>query len=327
MSKKDIKDSITSERGKICKLSGDRLPDDTSLFDVHRLVHRAEGGTYTDENTIVTTPVAHMKEHGIYRERSPWYEKLKEIMDARSQTMNLQQKINNQFLAIQRGTDTMDPATEAMLNAALVPVAERLNQIDKDLVKHLKVSDDPLAKIVMAVGGVGPVTAASLLTYIDLEKADSPSSLWAYCGYDKASHERYTKGTAGGGNKTLRTVLYNWAVSMEKNVNQPYRPIYEATKARLSVSDKITKSRNTKGQLIECAWKDAKPCHRRGSAMRVAIKHFLADYWMIGRIASGLPTRTLYVEQHMGHDGIIKPADRGWDMAAAEAAGKKNSLL
>jgi len=309
----DIKKLVEKHQKRLCALSGETLPDDYSLVDTHRKQHKAQGGTYTEENTIVATPRAHMAEHGTLRDREDWLEQLKSLMDDRSQVMKLIFKINNQLLAGERRTDHLSEDTEAMLNEALVLPEKRLTRIDSAITKHLKAPDrSVLVDSLMGVRGVGPVTAAGLLVYIDLEKADSPSALWKYCGLHCASHQRYEKGVAGGGNKTLRTILYKWALCMEKDVKNPYRVVYEQDKARREVSDKLVKSYNTQGKLVEVAWKDTKPSHRRGAAIRVAEKHFLADFWMVGRELLGLPTRTLYVEQILNHDGIIKPAERGW---------------
>jgi hypothetical protein len=59
-------------------------------------------------------------------------------------------------------------------------------------------------------------------------------------------------------------------------------------------------------------WKDTKPCHRHGAAIRKLIKHLLADFWFVWRNLEGLPTRPLYVEEYLGHTGIIRPEERGW---------------
>jgi hypothetical protein len=59
-------------------------------------------------------------------------------------------------------------------------------------------------------------------------------------------------------------------------------------------------------------WKDTKPCHRHGAAIRKMIKHFLADLWFVWRETENLPTTPLYVESVLGHTGIIKPEERGW---------------
>ena len=171
--------------------------------------------------------------------------------------------------------------------------------------------EDPLVAAALDIDGVGPMTVAYLAAYVDLEKAQYPSSVWAYVGYDKASHERYTKGTASGGNKTLRTALFRTADSMVKT-RGAYREVYDKRKDRQSFSENIVKSRNTQGKLVEVAWKDTKPCHRHGDAMRVMMKHFLRDYWLVGRKIQGLPTQHMYVEEYLGHTTIIPPEARGW---------------
>jgi hypothetical protein len=313
MSKVAIKEAILPKQNKRCALSGVKLPDNPSLMDTDRIIERFNGGTYTDlSNVRIVDPRAHMERHGILREREEWLEHLKALMDDRIQTMKLDMKINNQRLAYERRTDHMRPETDAFLIEAKKPVDARLKVIDRAIAKHLKASTDPFVIRLMDVRGVGPVTAAGMLVYVDLAKADSASAVWKYVGLHAASHERYTKGEAGGGNKTLRTILYNTACTMMKDKTSPYRLVYDRTKDKLAASKKIVKSRNTQGQLVEVAWKDAKPSHRHGAALRAIIKHFLADYWFVGREMAGLPTRSLYVEGQLGHSGIIKPDERGW---------------
>jgi hypothetical protein len=312
MSKDDMKEVIGEKQNGFCAISQAPLMDAPELNDTDRIQERFNGGTYTEENTRIVLPRAHMERHGILRDREQWHEVLKSLLDDRAQTMRLLMKINNQLLAYQRRTDHMNAETEAFLNASLEPVNARLKEIDKRIVKHMKVTEDALILSALGVEGVGQITVAGLTVYIDLQKADSPSALWSYVGLHKASHERYTKGEAGGGNKTLRTMLWNMANSMMKNRDCPYRIVYDQTKMRLSLSEKIVKTRNTQGMLVECAWKDTKPSHRHGAALRAMVKHFLADYWMVGRSLQGLSTRTLYVEEKLGHTGIIRPEERGW---------------
>ena len=314
MSKEIIKATQSAKQGGKTR-KGSKIPSDYSLVDTHRKLHKAEGGTYDDlDNVEILTPREHMEEHGNLRIRNEWETKLKAHMDDRSQALKLQLKINNQILAYSRGTDDPNEETVERLEAMLVAPTQWLRDIDKAVVKHLKTSTDPLVKCMLAVPGVGPVTTAALLVYVDLEKAASPSALWKYVGLHCASGDRYVKGEAGGGNKTLRTVLWNTACSMMKQADNPYRAVYDKTKAKYAESDRIVKSRNTQGKLVEVAWKDAKPSHRHGAALRAIIKHFLADFWMMGRRARGLPERTIYAEQILRHDGIIKPESRGWKL-------------
>ena len=301
------------EKAQRCAITGVRLDADPSLLDVDRVIEKFRGGQYTLGNTRVLTPRAHMERHGILREREHWLEDLKSMMDDRQQTMKVVMKINNQLLAYQRQVDHAREATATFLQETLESAQKRLRQIDSEVTKHMKSATDPLVTAAMNVPSVGPITVAGLQTYVDLEKARSASAMWSYIGIDKASHDRYTKGTAGGGNKTLRTIVWNTANSMTKNRQCPYREVYDRTKDRLAASEKITKSRNTQGKLIECAWKDTKPCHRHGAALRAVMKHFLADYWFVGRELAGLDTRPLYVQEQLGHTGIISPRERGWD--------------
>ncbi len=296
-----------------CAITGSLLPSDPALVDVDRILERFQGGTYTPDNIRVLTPRAHMERHGILREREEWMEELKSIMDDRAQTMKVVMKLNNQILAYKRQVDHARESTEAFLNDTLELAQKRLRKIDAEAKKHIKASNDPLVKSAMGVPGVGPITVAGLQVYVDLEKARSASAMWSYIGIDKPSHDRYTKGEAGGGNKTLRTMVWNMANSMTKNRACPYRVIYDQVKDRLSVSEKMVKTRNTQGHLVECAWKDTKPSHRHGAALRAVMKHFLADYWFVGRDLAGLDTRPLYVEEKLGHTGIVRPRERGWE--------------
>jgi hypothetical protein len=312
MSKTAMKTVIGPAQDNICELSGVPLTDNPSLLDADRIIERFKGGEYTVENTRVVTPRAHMARHGILRDRPEWMEQLKSIMDDRRQTMNLKQKMENQLLAYQRMTDEANPDTIEFLTDSLEPVKKRLAKIDRQVEKHMKASPDPLVIAAMGVKGVGAITLAGLSVYVDLEKAQSASALWKYVGIHAASHDRYTKGESGGGNKTLRTMLWNMANSMVKNRNCPYRDVYDRTKERLAVSEKVTQSRNTQGQLIECAWKETKPSHRHGAALRAVMKHFLADYWFVGRELHGLSTKPLYVESQLGHKSIIQPQERQW---------------
>jgi len=313
MPKTALKNEGIQRQNGLCALSGNPLPPDLSLVDTDRILEKFRGGTYTDiENVRIVDPRAHMERHGILRDRDEWLEEMKSIMDDRSQTMKLVMKINNQMLAYARQVDHQRESTAEFLQSTMDTCKKRLGKVDREVEKHLKQSPDPLAHAALGVVGVGPVTVAGLIAYVDLEKARSASSLWSYVGLHKASRDRYTKGEAGGGNKTLRTMLWNMANSMVKNRDCPYREVYDRTKVRLAASEKTVITRNTQGKEVEAAWKGTKPSHRHGAALRAVMKHFLAYYWFVGRSLAGLDTRPLYVQEQLGHTGIVQPEERGW---------------
>jgi len=313
MSKTALKQSIIEKQNRECALSKTTLPSDLSLVDTDRKIQKKDGGIYTLNNTRIVDPVAHMKRHGNYREREEQLDELKTVMDGRLQVMKLLNGTNNRILAMKRRTDSLDENTLEWLEEQAKDTKKRLSKIDRQVKKLVEKIEIPVAQSAIGVTGVGAITVANMLVYIDIEKANYASSLWSYVGLDKASHQRYKKGEAGGGNKTLRTALYTMATSMEKNRDCPYREVYDRHKERLSVSEKTTTTRNTQGQLVEgVKWKDVKPSHRRGSALRVIIKHFLADWWYVHRKTEGLPVTESYAVAKLGHHTWIMPEDRGW---------------
>jgi hypothetical protein len=291
------------------------LITDFPLTDVHRPKPKHHGGEYVKGNVVLIDPVEHMKEHGNYRERDAQLEKIKSLMDDRRQVMKLVMKIQNQLLAYARGVDIANASTNEFLQNQLDMVKAELKSREKNIEKEIKAyaKESDLVRATIGVKGTGPITVANLIAYIDIEKARHASSLWSYAGLHKASHERYTKGESGGGNKTLRTALYVWA-GVQIKQGGAYREIYDREKARLEVSEKITKSRNTQGKLIECAWKDTKKSHRHGAAIRKMIKSFLADYWFVARECYKLPTDALYAESMLGmNHKTVSPRERGWN--------------
>jgi hypothetical protein len=311
MSKVALKTKLRREQNGICSISASELAKETKLFDTDRIEPKAKGGIYTDENTRALDPVTHMKRHFIYRERTPELTQLKVLIDGREQIRKLMNSLNNRLLAAKRRTDEMDSVTEKWIKEQVKVTGSQLSKQDRRILKYIKGLDLPIVKSALQIKGLGAMTIAYMLVYVNIAKAEYASSLWKYVGFDKPSHERYSKGESGGGNKTLRTVLYTMADSMIKT-RAIYRDIYDSEKNKLENSEKITNSRNTQGKLIQCAWKDTKPCHRHGAAIRKMIKHFLADYWFVARTLEGLPTPDLYVAEKMGHTGIVKPIERGW---------------
>jgi len=310
--KKALKDKGNLLQKGTCALSGKELPEDPSLMDTDRIDPKANGGQYNDGNYRIVDPVAHMKRHGTYRSRTQELEMLKALVDGREQLMKSAYGANNRLLALKRGTDYLDKTTQEMLENQVQQAMKDLHKTERGIAKFVEKMENPMAKASIKIKGLGALTIAQLLVYIDIEKAKYASSLWAYCGYDKPSHERYTKNVAGGGNKTLRSTMYRMADSMIKS-RSVYRDIYDKEKQKLENSQLITKTRNTQGKLIEAMWKDTKPCHRHGAAMRKMIKHFLADFWYVWRTLEGLDTPQLYVQEKMGHTGIIQPEERGWE--------------
>lgn len=282
-----------------------------SLLDNHRKVHKKDGGTITKENIEVMKPVPHMQLHGTYKEREEALDKLKSMMDARGQMLKMRNAMSNRILAFERETDNIQKSTLDYLHKTLKECNSELGKMERKIEKHLRSMPHPIIHAALEIHGLGYLSIAQILCYVEIEKARYASSLWSYVGLDKPSHKRYTKNESGGGNKTLRTQLYAMAESFIKSRNV-YRDVYDNEKLKLEASENITTSRNTQGHLIECKWSETKPSHRHGAAIRKMIKHFLADFWYVWRTLEGLDTPMLYPEAKLGHKGIITPEERGW---------------
>jgi len=325
--KESIKQQVVEEKGNLCFYCGEPVDvNNCVLFDVHRGKQKVVGGTYDDiDNVNIAHPWCHMKEHGTLRTRTDELSKLKSMVDDREQVMKLRNKIANQLSAYQRKTDDLSDITRKFLEEELKRVntelSNRSNLVASTVKEYAK--HNSLISSALGVIGIGEMTVAYLTVYVDLNEDRHASSLWKYAGLHKASSKRYelddgddlSKGR--GGNKALRTALWNNAVSIEKNRKSPYRLVYDRTKDRLSVSDKLPTggSRNTNGILVKTVpWKDVKPCHRRGAALREVMKCMLADYWYVGRTLMGLPTNPVYAEAKLGKDGhkTVDPENRGW---------------
>ena len=312
--KEQLKELISKAQNGQCAISGTELPENKSLYDTDRKQPKAEGGIYTVKNTRLLNPIVHMIRHENYKKRDEKMEALKNIVDAKEQLIKLRNKINNQFLAYERNTDQMDNNIIDLLEKQEKETTSQVGKQERKIAKLIKeiAEIDPLTKAMINLRSVGENTAAYMLVYIDIEKARHPSSLWKYAGLHASSSQRYQKGVAGGGNKRLRSALWNMANSQMKQQGV-YREVYDNVKNRLSVSEKETKTRNTQGKEVVCKWKDTKPGHRHGAAIRAIMKHFLADYWYVARTLKGLETNPTYAEAQLGMSHkTIKPEERGW---------------
>jgi hypothetical protein len=314
----------------------------SSLQDLHRDTQRRDGGEYTPDNTETIDPVEHMKRHGNYKERDAAMDQLKMLFDGYKQIQKLRMKVNNQILAMDRGTDKLDEIDQEYINSVLTNIEEKEEAKGKLIAQWVKTNKTmPIVSAMLSVKGIGPVTVAACLTYLDIRKADHPSSFWSYAGYRCASYERYKdlpkdkwipihdKNTGepvldkkgkqrmshhNPGNQTLRNALYVSAGCFVKNADCEYRGVYDRRKAKTSQSEKLTQTRMPgKTGTVEKMWKDVKPGHRHGDAIRVMMKCFLADLWYVWRTLEGLPVNDLYVKEHLGHEsGIIDPEKMGW---------------
>lgn len=316
MSKEALKEATRERQDGRSFVSGEVLPEDTSLFDTHRPITKSEGGDYTPDNTKVVLPTEHQAIHdNLPRIDSPALVELRATMEDYRTCVKTRIKINNQKLASARRVDDLTPEIEEMFDGLMEVVEKSEAYFKKKGEKQVKEIEMPIVKAMMNIKGVGPIIAAEIITKIDIRLARSASSLWDYVGYAGPSKDRYQKGVKGGGNKHLRSVMYNLGSCLLRCANEDYTEIYHRRKAKTSASEKTVMHKNRRqDSLTETAWKDVNPGRRHNDALRVMVKHFLADLWFVWRTLEGLDTKPVYAEAQLGHRGIVRPFERGWEI-------------
>jgi len=312
MAKEALKEKMVERQNGVDPLSGEPLGAALSLVDTHRKRPRCDGGGYSDDNYIVTNPVPHLQEHGAWVDRDPALAGLKAVFDSRQVIIKRKVAMDNQLLAFKRGTDVITPEEVEALAAGSTALAAIKARKDKELRGLVKAMDNPHAKAIISVPATGEITAAACLVYLDPYKAKYPSSYVKYAGLHCAAKDRYRKNEAGGGNKSLRCILWNFANSQIK-LGGPYRVDYDRQKLRRANSNKMTMTNITgKTGAHERRWSEVSAGHRHGDALRKVMKLFLCHLWLVQRDIEGLPLVTPYPLDRLGHSTIISPEDRGW---------------
>ena len=186
--------------------------------------------------------------------------------------------------------------------ADLLKVEDRLYKEIGYLLKSFGVYTEFLEKI----KGCGPAMSAVIISELDVEKAQYPSSFWKYCGYDlgedgkgrskRKEHLVKKKYINKKGEEAERnSITYNPFIktklsgvlgpSFIKHANEPYSGIYYQYKHRLENHEK---------------YKDASKGHRHNMSIRYMMKRFLVDLHMAWRELEGFPPTEEYAKAKLG---------------------------
>lgn len=355
MAKDVVKEHAIERQEGLSIISGQKLPENLSHTDKHRNQPRIKGGKYTLENTVVMTPKEHLTYHGNFVDRNEMQKDLKKAVHSRHTFVSVKQKLLNQISAVERDVAEFEDDTIETLKEIIKVVSKEVAVRDKrllTLVKEIQKTDTPEGAIIRSaieIPGVGPNTIGQMNYWVDPSKCPHVSNLWAYFGLHCSAETRYDKkeptewkkkqieeakergenleASGWGGNKKGRTCLRQWAdVQIKMGERSPYRPLYDQYKHRLENSSKITRTRvgSNPVRYEEKAWKDVAPIHRHEASIRFMIKHFLADYWYVSRLAYGLPVahptedeyKCFAEERLSGLHKTVLPWERGWDKEA-----------
>ncbi len=179
------------------------------------------------------------------------------------------------------------------------------------------------------IKGVGKENIGKVIGLIDIEKADTISSLWKFAGYavDPDGHApRRVKGKKLEYNARLRTMCWRMASSLLRAKGSYYK-YYLAQKELLEIrkknegfsivpASKLPRKKIAKrGSDGEVQIKDKREeslhviseGHIHNMALRKMIKLFLSHLWLVWREEAGLPLTKPYAIDRMKHNSFIPP--------------------
>ena len=191
------------------------------------------------------------------------------------------------------------------------------------------------------VRGVGPSLTARLLARLDIERAPTPSSFWAYCGLATVAAELYQCSRCGyelslpagrhlrEGHRVPNTGLacagtLTLAADGVRRVAQP-RPsrgesaAYDREAKKLCYLIGISFVRQGESyrryyteqrSRLDASKPDWIPRRRHLTALRMTEKLFLAHLWLVWRERLGLPITAPYADGNEGGGSTPRP----WDM-------------
>lgn len=245
-------------------------------------------------------------------------------------------KCNDNRLGVKADGDEIND-TKATRRAINVEDAEMIKAMSDELRRQESECEKKMMKVLKrfpiytewlsGVKGVGAVSAAWIISEIDIYRAENVSKIWQFCGLNSGMKEgkrrvenkdgtfshvpsgemirgdKLTPGFVAPFNKRLRVALLGvMCDGFIKQQNEYAMRCYYPYKHRLENSDNtVMEIRKAGSKAQAVAWKDAKKAHRHRAAMRFMLKQFLVDLYVQWRTLEGLPVRAPYHEEKLGH--------------------------
>ena len=202
--------------------------------------------------------------------------------------------MKNRLAAIERGVDDATPRAKRYLERWHKRLMEDERVATDDITEFTE--DEPIIEIMCNVKGVGKVLAAQVVAMVNIETADTVSSLWAYAGMSviDGKADRPRKGVKMVGNKQLKKICYLVGTSFLKS-KSPYAEVYYSAK-----------------EYYEINRPEWTKMHRHYASIRKMVKLWLSHLWVTWRKQKGLPVSQPYAIGVLGHGHYISPQEYGW---------------
>jgi len=261
---------------------------------------------------------------------------LRALVDVRQMLQKSRVAFGNRTAAIERGSDNAEPETHALL----ARWEERFQQLEDAANEDISfvIGDNPLVESMIQVKGVGQILAAKIIALVDIQKADTVSSLWSYAGYGLSEYWM-----DGDGSVKAPKSGWQWKKTSEDKKEKVFveadqepgwklvvvrdravegwvLPYNRRLKTSLYVlAGSFLKSNSPYRAIYDDAkayYQEARPdwtkAHRHNAALRKMMKVWLSHLWEVWRKMEGLPTREIYVQEKLGHTHVLRPEQFGW---------------
>ena len=237
--------------------------------------------------------------------------------------------------AIERGSSKASPETETIFRGWLDRFQELESEITDQAIEACK--GIPIVEDMVALRGISYVTAAKILSKINITQANTIAALWRYAGYGIGEYwvNNETGKVAGpvfgyrfvkqGEIKVREFAAFDAdeaSMHIEKRRDQLLEgwvsPFNRRLKTALfTAADSLIKARSPY-TAIYYETKEAKlqagipRGHAHMQAIRKMNKILLSHIWMQWREREGLPVRAPYAQEKLGHTTILERSTFGW---------------
>ena len=250
-------------------------------------IHHIDGNHKNNDskNIQYLCTICHSNLHGI----SPKQSELKRLIILRDRAIKIRNAMENQI----RGFSRIEFIVPDFWVNYKKELNKKIKNFENEIKKMVENNGHPIIEWLLSIKGIGFITAAKLISYIDIKKTPTISALWRYCGLDATHTKRRRKVSEEEAKKfghpyLKKELLGVLADNFIKKRTPVYREVYDKEKEK-QLKLGITKLH----------------AHRR--AIRKMMKIFLSHLWIKWRTVEGLPVSKPYVIERLGHQHFIEP--------------------
>jgi hypothetical protein len=221
---------------------------------------------------------------------------LSQLVDFRYRVQNNRIREGNRLSAVERGASKVSERAQNIMLLWAEAHQDMETGIESMMADVLKEDCPPIIEQMIELRGIGIITAAKIVSEIDITRCNTVSALWRYAGYGVVDgrREKPVKGEKLHYNRRLKIAVRLACEGMLK-ARSPYAEIYATAK-----------------ETFAATHPDATKMHCHNAALGKQAKVFLCHLWERWRKLEGLPVRDIYSIDRLKHEHYITSDRFGW---------------